>query len=303
MSYMKFAAIDIGSNAARLIFINVYETPAGPQFVKDAMYRVALRLGEESFLKGKLSKTKIDNLVSTMKAYKHLIDVHEPVQVMACATSAMRDAKNAKEIVEKVYKKTGIKIDIISGQREAELVMTNHVEKFTLQENKNYLYVDVGGGSTELILLSQGKVIDKRSFNIGTLRMSMGKVKETHWRDLYVWLEGYKANYQPLFGIGVGGNINTIQKHFVKGKQTEVHFADLDHTLKQLEPLSIDERILKYGFKPDRADVIVPATKIFMRVMNAVDIKTLYVPKVGLGDGMIHLMYEKMQRKRSKLLK
>lgn len=297
---MKFAAIDIGSNAARLIFINVYETPAEPQFVKDAMYRVALRLGEESFLKGKLSKAKTDDLISTMKAYKHLIDVHQPVQVMACATSAMRDAKNAREIVEKVYKKTGIRIDIISGQREAELVMTNHVEKFTLQENKNYLYIDVGGGSTELILLSAGKVIDKRSFNIGTLRMSMGKVKETHWRDLYVWLEGYKEKYKPLYGIGVGGNINTIQKYFVKGKQTEVHFADLEYTMKQLEPLSIDERILKYGFKPDRADVIVPATKIFMRVMSVVDIDTLYVPKVGLGDGMIHLMYEKMQRQRSK---
>lgn len=297
---MKFAAIDIGSNAARLIFINVYETPEGPQFVKDAMYRVALRLGEESFLKGKLSKEKTAELISTMKAYKHLIDVHRPVQVMACATSAMRDAKNAKEIVEKVYKKTGIQIDIISGQREAELVMTNHVEKFTLDENKNYLYIDVGGGSTELILLSRGKVIDKRSFNIGTLRMSMGKVKETHWRDLYVWLESYKKKYHPLFGIGVGGNINTIQKHFIRGKQTEVFYKDLEYTLKQLEPLSVDERILKYGFKPDRADVIVPATQIFLRIMRVVDMDTLYVPKVGLGDGMIHLMYEKMQRKKKK---
>jgi exopolyphosphatase/guanosine-5'-triphosphate,3'-diphosphate pyrophosphatase len=295
---MKFAAIDIGSNAARLIFIHVYETPDGPQFVKDAMYRVALRLGEESFLKGKLSKEKIDALVSTMKAYKHLIDVHQPVQVMACATSAMRDARNAKEVVEKVYKKSGIKIDIISGQREAELVMTNHVEKFTLDENKNYLYIDVGGGSTELILLSKGKVIDKHSFNIGTLRMSMGKVKDIHWRDLYVWLESYKEKYHPLFGIGVGGNINTIQKYFIKAKQAEVYYSDLQRTLTLLEPLSVEERILKYGFKPDRADVIVPATKIFMRIMSVVEIDTLYVPKVGLGDGMIHLMYEKMQKKK-----
>ena len=297
---MKFAAIDIGSNAARLIFINVYETPSGPQFIKDAMYRVALRLGEESFLKGKFSKEKTEELISTMKAYKHLIDVHKPVQVMACATSAMRDAKNAQEVVEKVYKKSGIRIDIISGQREAELVMTNHVEKFTLEENKNYLYIDVGGGSTELILLSKGKVIDKRSFNIGTLRMSMGKVKDIHWRDLYVWLESYKEIYKPMYGIGVGGNINTIQKYFIKSKQTEVFYNDLQRTLSLLEPLSIDERILKYGFKPDRADVIVPATQIFMRIMGVVDIDTLYVPKVGLGDGMIHLMYEKMQKKLKK---
>jgi exopolyphosphatase/guanosine-5'-triphosphate,3'-diphosphate pyrophosphatase len=212
----------------------------------------------------------------------------------------MRDAKNAKDVVAKVYKKSGIKIDIISGQREAELVMTNHVEKFTLEENKNYLYIDVGGGSTELILLSKGKVIDKRSFNIGTLRMSMGKVKDLHWRDLYVWLEAYKEKYKPLFGIGVGGNINTIQKHFIKAKQQEVYYNDLQRTLSALEPLTVDERILKYGFKPDRADVIVPATKIFMRIMSVVDIDTLYVPKVGLGDGMVHLMYEKMQKKNKK---
>lgn len=297
---MKFAAIDLGSNAVRLIFINVYETPKGPQFVKDAMYRVALRLGEEAFLKGKISKSKEEELLSTMKAFKHLIDVHKPVQVMACATSAMRDARNADEIVKKVYKKTGIGIQIISGQKEAELILSNHVEKFQLEENKNYLYIDVGGGSTELILLSEGKLVDKWSFNIGTLRMTLGKIKEKHWNELDVWVDHFKGKYKPLKGIGSGGNINTIQKYFVKRKEAIVHYSDLQTTLDSLENLSVEERILRYGFRPDRADVIVPAAKIFMHIMQRLDIETLYVPKVGLGDGMIHLMYEELSRKKKK---
>jgi exopolyphosphatase / guanosine-5'-triphosphate,3'-diphosphate pyrophosphatase len=293
---MKFAAIDIGSNAVRLIFINVYETPAGPQFVKDAMYRVALRLGEESFLKGKISKLKEQELLSTMKAFKHLIDIHKPVQIMACATSAMRDAKNAKAITAKIYKKTGIDIKIISGQKEAEFILSNHVEKFQLEPGKNYLYIDVGGGSTELILLSKGKLVDKWSFNIGTLRMTLGKIKEKHWKELDLWVDHFKGKYQPLYGIGSGGNINTIQKHFVKRKEQEVHYADLQLTLDSLGKLSVEERILKYGFRPDRADVIVPAATIFMHIMQRLHINTLFVPKVGLGDGMIHEMYDKLTK-------
>ncbi len=293
---MKFAAIDIGSNAVRLIFINVYETPAGPQFVKDAMYRVALRLGEEAFLKGKISKGKEEELLSTMKAFKNLIDVHKPVQIMACATSAMREAKNAKEIVTKILKKTGIDIKIITGQKEAELILSNHVEKLQIDENKNYLYIDVGGGSTELILLSKGKLVDKWSFNIGTLRMTLGKVKDKHWKELDVCVDHFKGKYMPLYGIGSGGNINTIQKHFIKRKEQEIHFADLQKTFDALNGLTLNERILKYGFRPDRADVIVPAAQIFMHIMQRLEIDTLFVPKVGLGDGMIHEMYEKMTK-------
>lgn len=293
---MKFAAIDIGSNAVRLIFINVYETPAGPQFVKDAMYRVALRLGEEAFMKGKISAKKEEELLSTMKSFMHLIDVHKPVQIMACATSAMREAKNGEEIVKKIYKKTGIDIKIISGQKEAEIILSNHVEKFQLDEKKNYLYIDVGGGSTELILLTKGKLVDKWSFNIGTLRMTLGKIKPKHWKELDIWVDNFKGKYTPLLGIGSGGNINTIQKYFVKRKGDEVHYDDLQNTLDKLEGLSIDERILKYGFRPDRADVIVPAATIFMHIMQRLNIETLFVPKVGLGDGMIHIMYEKMTK-------
>ena len=294
---MKFAAIDIGSNAVRLIFINVYETPTGPQFVKDAMYRVALRLGEEAFLKGKISKPKEAEMLSTMKPFKHLIDIHKPVQVMACATSAMRDAKNAKEIVAKIYKKTGIDIQIISGKKEAEFILSNHVERLQLEERNNYLYIDVGGGSTELILLSNGIVVDKWSFNIGTLRMALNQVKPKHWKELDVWIEHFKGKYQPLTAIGSGGNINTIQKLFVKRKNAEVHLEDIQNAYTVLSSLSIEERILKYDFRPDRADVIVPASQIFIYIMTRLNINVLFAPKVGLGDGMIHEMYEKMAKK------
>lgn len=289
---MKFAAIDIGSNAVRLIFVNVYETENGVQFVKDAMYRVALRLGEEAFLKGEFSEEKTKEILSTMKAYKHLIDVHKPLQVMACATSAMRDAKNSPTIVEKVKKKTGIEIEIISGQREAEFVLSNHVEALDLKHHNNYLYIDVGGGSTELVLLSKGKTIDKQSFNIGTLRISLGNDKKEHWKLLQKWLTAISVKYKHIQGIGVGGNINTIQKSFAKSKSIFLHKQDILHTLQQLENLSIEERIVQYGLRPDRADVIVPAAKIFNFIMNHAQISSMMVPKVGLGDGMIHYMYE-----------
>jgi exopolyphosphatase/guanosine-5'-triphosphate,3'-diphosphate pyrophosphatase len=154
----------------------------------------------------------------------------------------------------------------------------------------------VGGGSTELILLSKGKLVDKWSFNIGTLRMTLGKVKEKHWKELDVWVDHFKGKYTPLLGIGSGGNINTIQKHFVKRKEQEVYLSDLQKTFDALNGLTLDERILKYGFRPDRADVIVPAAQIFMHIMKRLNIETLFVPKVGLGDGMIHEMYEKMTK-------
>ena len=293
---MKFAAIDIGSNAVRLVFVNVYETPHGTQYVKDIMYRVALRLGEEVFSEGKITKQKEKEFISTMKAFKHLISVHKPVQVMACATSAMRDAKNSKEIVDKIFRKTGIEIQVISGKKEAQYILSNHVERFSKENSINYLYIDVGGGSTELIFLSNGKLIDKWSFNIGTLRMAMGKVSEKNWKELEVWLEHFKGKYAEIIGIGSGGNINSILNHFVKNQKDRVDYKDLEKALNTLEPMSLDERILKYAFRPDRADVIVPATKIFLFIMKRLNIDHLIVPKVGLGDGMIHEMYEKMVR-------
>lgn len=291
---MKLAAIDIGSNAVRLLFINVYETADGPQFIKDAMYRVPLRLGDEVFQKGKLPKEKTKELIYTMQAFKKLMKVHQPVAYMACATSAMRDAANAQHVLEKVKKKSGISISVISGQEEAEMIFSNHVEKLSTDPDSNYLYIDVGGGSTELVLMSGGQQIDKYSFNIGTLRLKHGQIKEKDWAILDKWLAQFKGKYHPLLGIGSGGNINTMIKYFGKSKKPELELGVIEETYSKLKDLSTEERILQYNMKPDRADVIVPAAEIFLRIMHQLQINKIIIPKVGLADGMVHQMYEEI---------
>jgi exopolyphosphatase/guanosine-5'-triphosphate,3'-diphosphate pyrophosphatase len=291
---VKLAAIDIGSNAVRLLFINVYETPDGPSYVKDAMYRVPLRLGEEVFRKGKLSKKKIKDFVNTMQAFKKLMKVLDPVAYMACATSAMREAENAKEVIEKIKKKTGIKITVISGQEEADILFSNHVEQFQPDPDLNYMYIDVGGGSTELILISKGEKKDRRSFNIGTLRLRDGKVADKEWLDMEYWLMGLRDKYPALKAVGTGGNINTIQKYFNKSKGPELTRQAIQDTYNLLTPLTLEEKILKYSLKPDRADVIVPAAEIFLKVMTIMDIQKIIIPKVGLADGMVHQMFEQI---------
>jgi exopolyphosphatase/guanosine-5'-triphosphate,3'-diphosphate pyrophosphatase len=181
---LKLAAIDIGSNAVRLLFIHVYETEDGYKYVKDALYRVPLRLGEDVFSKGKLSKSKTKDFINTMVAFKKLIKVFEPIEYMACATSAMRDASNGKEVLSKIYKKTGLKVKIISGQEEADILFSNHIEKLQPDPKQNYLFIDIGGGSTELILISKGEMIDRKSFNIGTLRLRDNQVESKIWIEL-----------------------------------------------------------------------------------------------------------------------
>lgn len=291
---MKLAAIDIGSNAVRLLFINVYETPEGPQFIKDAMYRVPLRLGDEVFLKGKLTKAKAKEFVHMMQAFKKLMKVHQPVAYMACATSAMRDASNAEEVLQKIRKKAGIHIEVISGQDEAEIIFSNHVEKFSKDPDSNYLYIDVGGGSTELVLMSGGEQIDKGSFNIGTLRLKHNKVSASDWAKLDSWVQKYVGKYNPLLGIGSGGNINTMIKYFGKTQKQELDRSVIEATYDKLKDLTVDERILQYNMKPDRADVIVPAAEIFLRIMKQLDIQKVLIPKVGLADGIVHQMYERI---------
>lgn len=291
---MKLAAIDIGSNAVRLLLVNVYDTPQGPTYVKDALYRVPLRLGEDVFTKGKLSKNKIKDFVNTMIAFKKLMKVYQPVAYMACATSAMRDAKNAKEVLEKIKSKTGIEIRIITGQEEADLIYSNHVEKLQPDPARNYLFIDVGGGSTELILVSKGEMVDRKSFNIGTLRLRDKMVSDKTWKEMDIWLENYKEKYSETIAVGTGGNINTMQKYFSKSKKMEMPCSTIHETYHALKDLSIQERILKYSLKPDRADVIIPAAEIFMRITQALGVQTILVPKVGLADGMVHEMFEKL---------
>lgn len=293
---MKLAAIDIGSNAVRLLFINVYETENGPRYVKDAMYRVPLRLGEDVFKKGKLSKKKTKDFVNTMQAFKKLMKVHDPVAYMACATSAMREAANAEEVLAKIRKKSGLKIAVISGQEEADFLFSNHVERFQAEPNKNYLYVDVGGGSTELILISNGEKIDRKSFNIGTLRLRDGMVEDKEWEKMVKWMRHLNEKYAPMIGVGTGGNINTMLKYFSKSKKQAMDIEVIRETYNKLKDLSFEEKIIKYSLKPDRADVIVPAAQIFLKVMDTLGMQTMTIPKVGLADGMIHQMFEQIMK-------
>jgi exopolyphosphatase/guanosine-5'-triphosphate,3'-diphosphate pyrophosphatase len=293
---VKLAAIDIGSNAVRLLFIHVYETPDGPKYVKDAMYRVPLRLGEEVFKKGKLSKKKVRDFVLTMQAFRKLMKVHDPVAYMACATSAMREASNADEVIQKIKKKTGIKISIISGQEEADILFSNHVEQFQPDPSLNYLYIDVGGGSTELVLICKGEKVDRRSFDIGTLRLRDGKVTDKVWLDMENWLLAFRDKYAPLKAVGTGGNINTIQKYFNKTKSSDLSLQTIQETYEKLNALSLEEKILQFSLKPDRADVIVPAAQIFIKVMTILQIDSVIIPKVGLADGMVHQMFEQIMQ-------
>jgi len=294
---MKLAAIDIGSNAVRLLFVTVIETANGPCFVKESMIRIPLRLGDEAFLNGKFSKAKQKKLIETMEAFERLMKVQEVDMYKAFATSAMREASNARKTADKVYRKTGIKIEIISGQREAEIIFSNHAEKFSTHPDKNYLYIDVGGGSTELILISKGKLVDKWSFNIGTLRVKHGKIKEKHWGEMENWLIKYKKAYSPLYGIGSGGNINSIIKHFGTGSSKEIKREVFMKTYELLVLKTPEQISVEYGLRTDRADVMIPAMEIFKRIIDITGMSSILVPKLGLPDGMIHEMYDTAVRK------
>jgi exopolyphosphatase/guanosine-5'-triphosphate,3'-diphosphate pyrophosphatase len=292
---MKLAAIDIGSNAVRLLFINVIDSPEGSQYIKDSMYRVPLRLGEEVFKKGKLSKKKMKDLVNTMIAFKKLMNVHKPEAYMACATSAMRDAQNANEALKRVKEKAKIQIDVISGEEEAEMIFSNHVEKLSLKPNNNYLYIDVGGGSTEVILISKGEMVDKWSFNIGTLRLKHGLVSDNDWLQMDEWLKSFKGKFKNIIAIGSGGNINNILKYFSEEKSSEIDIALVKKAKDTLDKLTVEQRMINYNLKPDRADVITHAAQIYLHISDYLDIKRMIIPKVGLADGMIHVMYEKIK--------
>ncbi|MBL7884682.1 MAG: rod shape-determining protein, partial [Bacteroidia bacterium] len=208
---MKFAAIDIGSNAVRLLFCNVYEEKGKTLFKKAELIRIPIRLGEDSFLHKKISEEKIGKLVTAMKAFKHLIDVYDAIDYRACATSAMRDAENRDEIVERVKKEAGIKIEVIDGKTEADIIFSNHIEEH-LDKNNNYLYIDIGGGSTEITLFSKNKAVVSQSFNIGTIRMLHDQIDKEYWSYFKNWVVEITKGYKPLIAIGSGGNINKLFK-------------------------------------------------------------------------------------------
>jgi exopolyphosphatase/guanosine-5'-triphosphate,3'-diphosphate pyrophosphatase len=294
---MKFASIDIGSNAVRLLFTKVYKDEENNKvFKKESLFRMPIRLGDDVFSNKKVSKEKINSLLNTMIAFKYLIDAYDPIDYKACATSAMREAANQNSIVKLIKDRAGIDIEIIDGKREAEIIYENHIAE-ELNPNKNYLYIDVGGGSTELALISKSKVISAKSFNIGTVRILENKVSVSQWDELKKWLVVNTAGYKSISGIGSGGNINKIFKMSLKEVGQPITYKNIKNIYKTLKSFSFRQRITMLGLRSDRADVIIPAAQIYISVLKWADIKKLYVPQIGLSDGIIHILYDKHKRK------
>jgi len=289
---MKFAAIDIGSNAVRLLIENVYETSSGPVFHKDSLIRIPVRLGEDAFLDGVISEDKVQMLVKAMTAMKHIMDIHKVNSVKIAATSAMREAKNSAEIVQRVFKETGLQIEVISGDSEGKAIMQGPLEQIGLEPMHQYLYIDVGGGSTELAFISKGKLIVNRSFNIGTLRLLNDQVTDAEWKEMLDWIKKNKNYNFELSAIGVGGNINHVMKHYGKSGKLYLGLSILKRVMIYIDGLSMGERVRTLGLKPDRADVIVPALKIYINVMKSAGIEKIFVPKQGLSDGLITQAYQ-----------
>ncbi|MFM7176336.1 MAG: exopolyphosphatase [Bacteroidota bacterium] len=293
MDFLKFGAIDIGSNALRLLLCNVYEDDSGPVFKKAELFRFPLRLGEDSFLNGKISDETIGKLAHVMTAYKHLLEAYGVLDFRICATAAMREASNSKYVIDVVQKRSGLKIEVIDGRTEAELIFANHIEKI-LDPTQSYLYVDVGGGSTELTLFSNGKTLFSNSFNIGTIRMLHGMVDQDTWngfKDAVLHISNLVVG-EDLVAIGSGGNINKIFKMAGRKEDQYLAFKKIQSLYDEVSTLSYDERISKLKLNPDRADVIIPAFKIFLSVLKWSNIEKLIVPQVGLSDGIVHALYE-----------
>ena len=293
---MRLAAIDIGSNAARLLISDVIEnTKGGPEFIKMTLVRVPLRLGFDVFDKGEIGPAKQEKIIKTIKSYKHLIDVYDVKHLKACATSAMRDAINAGDILRKVKTETGIDIEVISGQQEASFIYENHVaENMTSEES--YLYIDVGGGSTELTFFSDGKMIFKESFNIGTIRILKGQVDEALWDAMKDFIKSKTKGYHHVTAIGSGGNINKVFSLSKRKEGKPLSLETLRDYYKEFSSLSLSQRMSVYRLREDRADVIVPALLIYINVMRWADAEEIFVPKIGLADGLIHNLYEEIKQ-------
>ncbi|MEI2737550.1 MAG: exopolyphosphatase [Chitinophagaceae bacterium] len=294
---MRLAAIDIGSNAARLLITDVISGPQGvSEFIKTVLVRVPLRLGFDVFDKGEISPAKVEKIIKTIKSYKLLLDVYEVKHLKACATSAMRDAANAADIIKKVKAETGIEIQIISGDQEASFIYENHIAE-NMNTAESYLYIDVGGGSTELTFFSDGKMIFKKSFNIGTIRLLKNQVDEATWDEMKEFIRSKTKGYHHVTAIGSGGNINKI---FSISKRKEGKPLTLDllrDYYKEFSNLSLAQRISLHKLREDRADVIVPALLIYINAMRWADAEEIFVPKIGLADGLIHTLFEEVKLK------
>jgi len=287
----KYAAIDIGSNAIRLLIATVIEKEGfAPQFKKTSLVRVPIRLGADVFLEGKISDVNYARMEDAMTSFSLLMKTHKVVTYRACATSAMREAKNGEEIAKKLCKATGINIQIIDGSDEAAIIASTDL-KHLISENKTFLYVDVGGGSTEFTVFSKGKNITSKSFQLGTVRIINDMIRDTIWDEVKDWIKTHTSEYTKVEVIGSGGNINSIYRFSEKKIGKPLSYFFLSHFYDMIKDYTYHERIFELKMNPDRADVIVPATRIYLSAMKWSKAKNIYVPKIGLADGIVKSLY------------
>jgi len=292
---MRYAAIDIGSNAIRLLITEIIEAQPKDVFKKISLTRIPLRLGEEAFSNQEISKKTAKSFTKCMKAFNYIMEASEVKDFRACATSAMREAKNGNEIIALVKEKTGIQIEIISGTEEAGIIFSNfHLSE--ADKNKTYIYIDVGGGSTEVSLIKNNKRIASRSFKLGTVRILKGKVDPKLWEESKDWIKSHTQDEEEVIAIGTGGNINRIYKETRHQFDENISYSDIKQVIDFIGQYKYEERIQKLKLKPDRADVIIPAGKIYLHMMKSAFAHEMIVPKVGLSDGIIYNLYLKNKK-------
>ena len=287
----KYAAVDIGSNAIRLLIATVIEKEGFPtQFKKTSLVRLPIRLGADVFLKGNISSGNYKRLLDAMQAYSLIIKTHKVVAFRACATSAMREAKNGKEIVSKLKAATGIDIQIIDGNDEAAIIASTDLKQL-ISDNKVFLYVDVGGGSTEFTVFANGKNIASHSFKLGTVRIINGMVEDTMWEQAQQWVTQHTKAYSKINVIGSGGNINSIYRFSEKKVGQPLSYLFMSNFYEKVKQYDYNQRVFELKMNPDRADVIIPATRIYLSAMKWAKAKNMYVPKIGLADGIVKQLY------------
>lgn len=289
---MRYAAIDVGSNAVRLLIADINQEGKEITYKKNTFIRVPLRLGDDAFLDKKIGERKADELVKTMSAFKLLMDVYKVSDYMACATSAMREAENGAEITKRIMEEGNLNLQIVEGQTEANIIYSTHIAE-SLELDKNYLYIDVGGGSTELSIFTKGRVEVSRSFSIGTVRMLDNADTQEEWDEMHKWIKANTRIYKNLIGIGTGGNINKLFRMSDQKDGSPLSFSTLNDMYLNLRSYSLKERITLMKLNPDRADVIVPASEIYLSVMKWASVKQIYVPRVGMADGIIQVLIDK----------
>lgn len=296
MNIRKLAAIDIGSNAIRLLINYVYEFPKSePVFNKTALVRMPVRLGKDVFTEKRISDKSAGRMIDAMKAFRLMMDIYGVEEYLAYATSAMRESENGKEILKKIKKKTDIKVKMIDGETEARLIFASELNRFVLDGN-NYLYVDVGGGSTELTLIKNNKVSISKSFEIGTVRLMEGRVDKSVYPEMKKWIEENIRKYQVDL-IGSGGNINHVYKYSGVKLGKPLPGSYVRKNFKTIREMSFEERLREFNMKPDRADVIEYALEIYVKVMKWTRAQKIHVPKIGISDGMIRSLYQEMKEK------